>query len=64
MHEEHARASAELVTAREHDNGSNGGGRSTVAVAVAHVPKGEQEEEGGEAELTVRLRKALDGFVA
>ena len=50
--------------AREHDNGSNGGVRRTVVVAVVHGPKGEQEEEGGEAELTMRLRKSLDGFVA
>ena len=50
--------------ARGHDNGSTDGGRSTVVVAVAHMPKREQEDEGEELELTVRLRKALDGFVA
>ena len=62
--EEHARVVGELVTAWEHDNGSNGGVRRTVVVAVVHGPEGEQEEEGGEAELNVRLTKSLDGFVA
>ena len=33
-------------------------------MAFAHGLEGEQEGEGGEAELTVRLRKALDGLGA
>ena len=50
--------------ARDLVRGSNGGRRSTAAVAFAHGLEGEQEGEGGEAELTVRLRKALDGLGA